>query len=108
MSQALDVTDSQWETAVLQSDIPVLVDFWAEWCGPCKAMGPYVDKLAEDLDGKLKVLKLDTQNNTDTPSKYGITSIPTFLIIKDGEVKKQIIGGQRNYDAFKQSIVENL
>ncbi len=105
---AQEFTTDNFEAEVLKSEHPVLVDFWAEWCGPCKMMGPYVDKLAEEMDGQLKVVKLNTQDNTDTPSKYGITSIPTFLIIKDGEVKKQIIGGQRNYDAFKQSIVENL
>lgn len=77
MSNAADVTDSQWESTVLQSETPVLVDFWAEWCAPCRAMGPYVDKLAEDYAGKLTVLKLNTQDNTEVPAKYGITAIPT-------------------------------
>ncbi len=107
MSQALDVTDSTWESTVLQSETPVLVDFWAEWCGPCRAMSPYVDKLAEELDGKLKVVKLNTQDNPEVPARYGIVSIPTFLIIKNGEVAQQIVGSQP-YDQFKQTVSANL
>ena len=107
MSNALDVTDSMWESTVLQSDTPVLVDFWAEWCGPCRAMGPYVDKLAEEFDGKLKVVKLNTQDNTEVPARYGIVSIPTFLIIKNGEVAHQITGSQP-YEKFKQAVEDNL
>jgi thioredoxin 1 len=107
MSQALDVTDSTWESTVLQSDTPVLVDFWAEWCGPCRAMGPYVDKLAEEFDGKLKVVKLNTQDNNEVPARYGIILIPTFLIIKNGEVAQQIVGSQP-YDKFKELVAANL
>ena len=107
MSNALDVTDSTWDTAVKQSNTPVLVDFWAEWCGPCKAMSPYVDKLASEFSGKLKVVKLNTQDNTEVPSRYGITAIPTFLVIKNGEVAKQIVGAQA-YDRLKAAIVPHL
>jgi thioredoxin 1 len=107
MSQALDVTDSTWESTVLQSDLPVLVDFWAEWCGPCRAMTPYVDKLAQELSGKLKVVKLNTQDNNEVPARYGIVSIPTFLLIKNGEVKKQIVGSQP-YEKFKQLVSASL
>ena len=107
MSNALDVTDSTWESTVLQSETPVLVDFWAEWCGPCKAMGPYVDKLAEEMDGKLKVVKLNTQDNTEVPARYGITAIPTFLVIKGGEVAQQIIG-QQPYDNLKAAVEPHL
>ena len=107
MSQALDVTDSTWESTVLQSELPVLVDFWAEWCGPCRAMSPYVDKLAEELNGKLKVVKLNTQDNNEVPARYGIVSIPTFLLIKNGEVKKQIVGSQP-YEKFKQLVSASL
>jgi thioredoxin 1 len=107
MSQALDVTDSTWESTVLQSDLPVLVDFWAEWCGPCRAMSPYVDKLAQELNGKLRVVKLNTQDNNEVPARYGIVSIPTFLLIKNGEVKKQIVGSQP-YEKFKQLVSASL
>lgn len=107
MSNALDVTDSTWETAVLQSNVPVLVDFWAEWCGPCRAMSPYVDKLAEEFKGKLKVVKINTEDNTEVPSRYGITGIPTFLLIKKGEVKSQMIG-QMQYEKLKAAVVPHL
>ena len=107
MSNALDVTDSTWESAVLQSDVPVLVDFWAEWCGPCRAMSPYIDKLADEYKGKLKVVKLNTQDNTEVPSRYGITAIPTFLVIKKGEVAKQIVGAQP-YDKLKAAVSPHL
>ena len=107
MSGATEVTDSLWERAVLNSDVPVLVDFWAEWCGPCRAMGPFVDKLAEEFDGKLKVLKLNTQDNAEVPGRYGITAIPTFLLIKGGEVVKQMVGSQQ-YADLKAAIEPHL
>ncbi len=103
----MDVTDSTWESTVISSDTPVLVDFWAPWCGPCRTMGPFVDKLAEEFDGKLKVVKLNTQDNTEVPAKYGITSIPTFLVIKGGEVAEQIMGAQK-YDALKEKVEAHL
>ncbi|MEW6071352.1 MAG: thioredoxin [Planctomycetota bacterium] len=107
MSNAAEVTDSQWEAAVLQSATPVLVDFWAEWCAPCRAMGPYVDKLAQEYAGKLKVVKINTQDNPEVPSRYGITAIPTFLLIKGGEVVKQMVGSQP-YAALKRVVDEHL
>jgi len=107
MSQAADVTDAQWDSAVLQSDTPVFVDFWAEWCAPCRAMGPYVDKLAADYEGRLKVFKINTQDNMDVPSRYGITAIPTFLLIKGGEVVKQMVGSQP-YDELKKVVEAHL
>jgi len=107
MSQAAEVTDSQWEATVLQSDTPVFVDFWAEWCAPCRAMGPYVDKLAEEYGAQVKVLKINTQDNPEVPAKYGITAIPTFLLIKGGEVVNQMVGSQ-SYDDLKKVVDANL
>lgn len=107
MSNALDVTDTTWEEAVLKSETPVLVDFWAEWCGPCKAMGPYVDKLAQEMGERLKVVKLNTQDNMEVPSRYGVTAIPTFLLIKDGEVVHQMVGSQP-YDQLKSAVEGHL
>lgn len=107
MSNAIDVTDSTWEAAVLQSKIPVLVDFWATWCGPCKAMGPYIDKLATEYAGKLKVVKLNTEDNPEVPSRYGVTAIPTFLVIKNGAVAKQLVGAMP-YDKLKAAVDAHL
>lgn len=103
MSAAMDVTDATFEEQVVKSDIPVLVDFWAEWCGPCKALGPTIDQIAGELDGKLKVVKLDVQNNNATASKFGVASIPTLIVFKGGEPVDRIIGLQP-----KQSILSKL
>ena len=100
MSKAADVNDANWEDTVIKSDTPVLVDFWAEWCGPCRAMAPYVDKLADEFDGKLRVVKVNTDENQATAAKYGVISIPTFLVVKDGkEVGKST--GSQSYDRLK-------
>ena len=103
MSSALDVTDSTWESTVLKSTVPVFVDFWAPWCGPCRTMGPYVDKLAAEFAGKLKVVKLNTQDNMEVAARYGIISIPTFMVLKNGEVKRQLVGAMK-YDALKSAV----
>ncbi|MCU0342719.1 MAG: thioredoxin [Ignavibacterium sp.] len=85
-------TDNNFENEVLQSDKPVLVDFWAVWCGPCKMIAPFVEELANELEGKAKVGKLDVDNNQESAIKYGVRSIPTVLIFKGGKVVDTIIG----------------
>ncbi len=107
MSQALEVTDNTWESDVLKSGTPVLVDFWAQWCGPCRAMGPLVDKLADEMGGKLKVVKINTEDNPEVPARYGITSIPTFLLVKNGQVAHTIVGSMP-YEKFKGAISAKL
>lgn len=85
-------TSENFENEVLQSKLPVLVDFYADWCGPCKMMGPIVAELAKELDGKVKVGKLNVDDTPDIAARYRVMSIPTFLIVKDGEVKATITG----------------
>lgn len=87
-----EVNDAEFEAQVLQSETPVLVDFWAAWCGPCRALAPVVDQVAEEYQGKLKVMKMDVDRNNITPSKYGIRGIPALLVFKGGQVAEQIVG----------------
>lgn len=92
MAKALAVTDATFESEVLKSDKPVLVDFWAEWCGPCRIIGPVVEEMAGEYEGKAKIAKVDVDSNPQISVKFGIRSIPTLLIFKDGVVVDQIIG----------------
>lgn len=92
---ALETTDATFEADVLQSDVPVLVDFWAPWCGPCRMVGPIIETVGKKLEGKAKVYKLNVDDNPTTASKYGITGIPTVIVYKNGEVSKQLVGVQQ-------------
>ena len=88
----VEVNDANFEQEVLKSTQPVMIDFWAAWCGPCKALAPVVDEIAQSYEGKLKVVKMDVDKNAATPGRYGVRGIPTLLIFKDGVVKEQIVG----------------
>ena len=90
----LEVTDQDFDKEVLQSQIPVLVDFWAEWCGPCRMLAPTVEALAREYEGKVKVAKVNVDENIATASRYRIQGIPTLLVFKSGEVREQLVGAQ--------------
>ncbi|MCG6869926.1 MAG: thioredoxin TrxA [Gammaproteobacteria bacterium] len=88
----LHVSDGSFEQEVLKSDVPVLVDYWAEWCGPCKMIAPILDEIADEYDGKVRIAKLNIDDNPTTPPKYGIRGIPTLMLFKDGEVEATKVG----------------
>ena len=90
----ITLTDQNFKSEVLQSKTPFLVDFWAEWCGPCKMVGPVVEKIANDYSGKLKVGKLNVDDNSETPTQYGVQSIPTLIVFKDGQEANRMVGYQ--------------
>ena len=92
MSAAKDVTDATFASVVLTSSRPVVVDFWADWCAPCKQLSPILDELAKTYDGQIDFVKLDTNANPAVPSKYGVLRLPTVLVFQDGEIVKQFMG----------------
>ena len=102
MSNALEVTDANFETEVPKGTGPVVVDFWAEWCGPCKLVAPVLDELAGEYDGQVKVTKLNVDENPSTSAKYGVRSIPTLLFFKGGELVDQVIGAASKADLKKR------
>jgi thioredoxin 1 len=107
MKYTFEGTDTNFDQEVLKSDIPVLVDFWAPWCGPCRMVSPLVDELAEELTGKLKVVKVNTDENQEIAIKYGIRSIPTLGIFKDGNIVDGIIGAVPK-QAIKDKVIPHL
>ncbi|MTI11116.1 thioredoxin TrxA [Curvivirga aplysinae] len=88
----VNVTDDEFESAVLDADQPVVVDYWAEWCGPCKMIGPALEEIASDMKGEVKIAKINIDENPDTPSKFGVRGIPTLMMFKDGEVVATKVG----------------
>ncbi|MDL1892600.1 thioredoxin [Sphingobacteriales bacterium CHB3] len=99
----IEITDANFQQEVINSDTPVLIDFWAVWCGPCKMVAPVVEELAKEYDGKLKVGKVDVDNNPQVSMQFGIRSIPTLMVFKGGKVVEQIIGA-----VPKRNVVEKL
>jgi thioredoxin 1 len=88
----VEVSADNWQNEVVESDVPVVVDFWAEWCGPCRAIAPILDQLADELGGKIKVAKVNVDHNQQIAGQFGIRSIPTLLIFKDGQIQEQMVG----------------
>lgn len=92
MSHLESLTDAEFESKVLQAEGPVLVDFWAEWCGPCRMLTPVLEQVSAEYEGKVKILKLNVDENSDTPSKFGVRGIPTMIIFEGGEAKATKVG----------------
>ena len=103
----LELTDANFESEVIQSDTPVLVDFWAEWCQPCKMLGPTIEKIANEYEGKVKVGKVDTDSNRETAVKFNITAIPTVIIFDKGTVAQQVVGlkGEVDYKKILDGLI---
>ena len=107
MADIADVTDQSFEAEILKSDLPVVIDFWAEWCAPCKQISPIIDALAEEYGDRVKIVKMDIDSNPSTPGQYGIRAIPTILTFKDGQVVDQLQGVRSKKD-FKEAIEKLL
>ena len=101
MAKPQEVTDADFEREVLEADLPVLVDFWAEWCGPCHQVAPILERLAEEYDGKIKFVMVDTEENFETPSRYGILSLPTLVMFKEGQQIERITGARPKGDLMR-------
>ena len=96
------ISDAEFDKEVLKSDIPVMVDFWAPWCGPCKAMVPIMDELSKEYEGKLKIVKMNVDENIEAPGKYSVMSIPTFIIFKKGDAVRSFVGTKSKEDMKKE------
>lgn len=109
MSKTIEITDENFENEVIGSETPVLVDFWAEWCGPCRALAPAIQELSEEYEGRLKVTKLNVDENPVTASSYGIRSIPTLIIFENGVEKDRILGAlpKKNIEQAIESALEH-
>lgn len=96
------ITDADFDSTVLQSSVPVLVDFWAPWCGPCKAMNPIMEELEQAYSGKVNIVKMNVDENSDVPGKFNVMSIPTFILFKDGKPFTQFVGARSKADVQKE------
>lgn len=103
MSNALDINDAVFEQEVLNSEMPVVVDFWAPWCGPCRKLGPVLDEIAQEFEGKVKFVKVNTDENLETAQSYGISGLPSLLVFKNGKAVERLVGLMP-----KTSIISNI
>ncbi|WP_256377872.1 thioredoxin [Synechococcus sp. PCC 7502] len=106
----IEISDRTFEQEVIQSDLPVIVDFWASWCGPCKIIAPILTDIAQEYSGSVKVVKLNVDDNSETPSQYGIRSIPTLIIFKDGKKVESLVGALPKTSIIKaiQSVLDKI
>jgi thioredoxin 1 len=107
MANLLEISDQSFDTEVLQSPLPVLIDFWAPWCAPCRAIAPVVEELAREFEGRVKIVKMNVDDNPQTPTRYGVRGIPNLILFQGGTVREQIVGAvakKRLVDAISQVV----